>query len=206
MENMSWPIPVHVAASGFDALVWLIVFMVWLVFQGMASMGRKKPPSPTERPPPEEEPPLRPSRDELRELLETITGQKVETTEAEEGEEEAPALPRPVPPPPVRKTVLPPPRPMVRAAVPPPVPAPASALPPPAEAHPVYAATTTTREALRLAPLMRMQWPRSPLFNLSITAATRAGQHSPLRRRLRGHAALRQAMVSRIVLGRPIGD
>jgi hypothetical protein len=51
-----------------------------------------------------------------------------------------------------------------------------------------------------------MQWPRSALGNLSVTAATRAGQASPLHRRLTGTAALRAAMVSRIVLGRPRGD
>jgi len=218
---MTLPIPVHVAASGFELLVWLIVGVIWLIFQGLASAAKKK------APPDEESPDTRPmsprqdevSGDELRDLLETLTGRKPPMEADEEGE--PPVLPRPAPRPvPVPKVVLPPPRVFqtVRKITPPlprPEPALAAALrqpdPPPETApvrttnvHLVFAQAEMTREALRLAPLLRMKWPVSQFQRLT-GAARRTSPATKLKRQLVGQAALRQAMVSRIVLGPPGG-
>lgn len=218
------PIPVQVAASGFEMLVWLIVGIIWLIFQGLASAAKKKLP-PDEEPHPTLQPPqLHPEntqRDELRELIETITGQKPPMTDPGDEEEEPPALPRPAPKPvqvrpvvrpptrfsqPVRKFTPPPSRPVMTPAValappePPPTPMPARA----AEPHLLSARAETTSEALRLAPLLKMKWPRSQFQRLA-GAARRAAPASRLKHQLTGQAALRQAMISRIVLGPPGG-
>ena len=206
------PLPIHVAATGLEMLVWLGVGAIWLIFQGLAHAAKQKPTPPGQRPTlpkPEDEP-----DNELRDLFQTVTGQKSIFREPEADEDEAPTLPRAMTAPPRpfaqsgRQTIRPvaKPVPVTRRAAPPPVPGAASLSQPAAEAHPVFVPTTTTREALRLAPLMKMKWPRSPLGNLSITAAARTGHPTLLRRRLHGHIALRHAMVSRIVLGRPVGD
>jgi hypothetical protein len=115
----------------------------------------------------------------------------------------------------VRKVTLPPPR-VVQAQrrttapvpppvpTPPPVPQPVAAPVPVMDAHLVFAQAAMTREALRLAPLMKMQWPRSQMQRLG-GAAKRTSTATRLKHQLLGHAALRQAMVSRIVLGPPGG-
>jgi len=222
---MTLPIPVQVAASGAEMLIWLVVAVIWLIFQGLASAAKKKlPPQdeehPTlrELPPPPEQAP----RDELRELIETLTGQKPPMTDPGDAEEEAepPALPRPAPRPvPVRKGVRPPARfsqPGRKFTPPPSRPAPALALPSlpeppptPAPAHAtdarlVFARAETTSEALRLAPLLKMTWPRSQ-FQRLVGAARRTGPATRLKHQLVGQATLRQAMISRIVLGPPGG-
>lgn len=210
-------IPVHVAASGFEMLVWLIVGIIWLIFQGLASAAKKKAPPDEEE---DEHPTLRPMPprreeapgDELRDLLETLTGRKPPIQTDEEEGEEPPALPRPAPKPVlVRKVVLPPPRvvqPLHRtarpAAVPPPVPQPAPLPEPVMDARMVFAQAAMTRESLRLAPLMKMTWPRSQFQRLG-GAARRTSSAAKLKQQLIGQAALRQAMVSRIVLGPPGG-
>jgi hypothetical protein len=213
---MTLPLPVHVAASGAEMLIWLIVGIIWLVFQGLAAANKKKsPPDDETRPTPS------PRRDEvqgdeLRELIETLTGRKPPMQADEDEEEEPPALPRPAPKPVVvRKVTLPPPR-VVQAQrragapVPPPVPAPPPVPQPVVEpvpvmdAHLVFAQAAMTREALRLAPLLKMKWPRSEFQRLG-GAAKRTSTATRLKRQLLGHAALRQAMVSRIVLGPPGG-
>ena len=61
-----------------------------------------------------------------------------------------------------------------------------------------------TRESLRLAPLMKMTWPRSQFQRLA-GAAQRNASATRLKHQLIGRTALRQAMVSRIVLGPPGG-
>ncbi|TAN37092.1 MAG: hypothetical protein EPN23_06680 [Verrucomicrobia bacterium] len=189
---MTLPFPVHVAASGLEGLIWLIVGAIWLVFQGLAKAAKKNAP-PMQRPTPPEEATEQPFGGELDDLIETLTGQKRELPEADE----APALPRPAPPrhlPPVQsKTSRPTP-----AIVAPIVTQPALPMVTAAQLH-------STQTPMRVAPLLKMKWPRSALGNLSVTAATRTGQTSPLRRQLMGHTALRHAMVSRIVLGAPGG-
>ncbi len=213
---MTLPLPVHVAASGFELLVWLIVGLIWLVFQGLAAAKKKSSQGEGE-----EQPPLRPPPhkeevpgDELRELIETLTGRKPPMQAEDDEEAEPPALPRPAPRPViVRKMTLPPQRRTAVAAArpaPPPIPPPVPELvatPEPAPvltAQMVFAQAEMTREALRLAPLMKMKWPRSQLQRLG-GAAKRTADAARLKRQLLGHAALRQAMVSRIVLGPPGG-
>lgn len=214
---MTLPIPVHVAASGAEMLVWLIVGIIWLVFQGLASAAKKKLPpdesssSPRPTPPQRDEVP----GDELRDLIETLTGRKPPMQADEDEEEEPPALPRPAPKPViVRKVILPPPRvvqplrrmaePESRSVEPPPVPHITPAPAPVMDSHVVFAQAAMTRESLRLAPLMKMKWPSSQFQRLG-GAAKRTLNASKLKHQLVGHAALRQAMVSRIVLGLPGG-
>ncbi|MCX7006869.1 MAG: hypothetical protein NTY53_06420 [Kiritimatiellaeota bacterium] len=226
---MTLPIPVHVAASGFEMLVWLIVAAIWLIFQGLANSAKKKLPSPED----EEHPTLRPlpqhpentPRDELRELIETITGQKPPMSDPGDEEEEPPTLPRPASrPAPIRNVVRTPSRfsqparkmerpaqsssPMQRAATrmatPPPAPQPAAVPAPTGGTHPVFAQAAMPSEALRLAPLLKMTWPRSQFQRLA-GAARRVSPASRLKHQLNGQAALRQAMISRIVLGPPGG-
>lgn len=225
---MTLPLPITVAASGAEGLIWLAVIFIWLIFQALSSAARKKlpPPSDDTSPTLREQPP-RPQqapRDELRDMIESLTGQKPPLYEPENEAEEALAPRRPAPrPPPVRKVAVPPSRfsqparkmtrpaqsavstSTPRAAKPPPVPpAPESAPPPAAPAPLVFAQASRSREALRLAPLMKMTWPRSQFQRFAI-AAHRTAAPSPLKRQLTGRAALRQAMVSRIVLGPPGG-
>ena len=91
-----------------------------------------------------------------------------------------------------------------RVAKPPPIPAQESTPTPATPALRVFAQTSLTRESLRLAPLMKMTWPRSQFQRLAL-AARRTPTPSRLKRQLTGQAALRQAMISRIVLGPPGG-
>lgn len=227
--KMTLPLPITVAATGIEGLVWLVVIFIWFIVQGLAKAKKNLPPpedgSATSRsvPQPSEQTP----RDELRELIEALTGQKPPMTTAEEDEdEEPPALPRPAPKPVVLRSPTPPPsrfsRPpkkMERFAqrppsaprnlkvqpapppVPPPVsePAPAVVELPPAATH-----AALTSEALRLAPLMKMTWPRSQFQRLA-GAAQRNASAARLKQQLHGRNALRQAMISRIVLGPPGG-
>ena len=191
---MTLPFPIHVAASGLEGLIWLIVGVIWLVFQGLANAAKKKAP-PVQRPTPTVGQPEQPFGDQLRNFIETLTGQKAALPE----EEEAPA--------PVRATQFSrQPAPVRRTAPPPSLPV-STPMMPAIEQPPSFVTQLHTAEMhWRVAPLLRMKWPRSALGNLSVTAATRAGHTSPLHRRLTGTAALRHAMISRIVLGRPRGD
>ena len=219
---MSWPIPIHLAASLEQALVWFVVAVVWLVFQGLASKAKQSPPPTTSRPTPRPEPPPeRPISDEMREFFETLSGQKSDTPE----ETAAESLPRPLPAPPMPTPpaarnrryldakppapLAPPPRrrPVERQAVayeqtttdtPP-------AMPALKDFSPVAPPTRTSQQPMHVAPLMKMKWPRSYFRNLAFTAA-RHTQASRLQHQLLGQAALRRAMISRIVLGRPLGD
>jgi hypothetical protein len=192
-------LPIHVAASGLEGLIWLVVGIIWLVFQGLANAAKKKAP-PAPRPTPTAEQSEQPFGNEWRDLIETLTGQKNEL----QGKEEAvPTLP---PPAPARATQFSrQPAPTRRATPPPVLPLPAQWAAEAGQSPAITAQLPTTQIHWRVAPLLRMKWPRSPLGNLSVTAATRAGHTSPLHRRLMGAAALRQAMVSRIVLGPPGG-
>jgi len=225
---MTLPLPITVAATGIEGLVWLAVIFIWLVFQGLANAAKKKLP-----PPPDDDGPTPPRaypqhpeqtpRDELREMIESLTGQKPPLYEPENEAEEALAPRRPAPrPAPARKPVAAPARfaqparkmdrpvqsaaatSLPRAAKPPPMPVPESAPLPAAYAPPVFAPVTPSHEALRLAPLMKMTWPRSQ-FQRFAMAARRTTAPSALKRHLTGRAALRQAMISRIVLGPPGG-
>lgn len=193
-------LPIHVAASGLEGLIWLVVGIIWLVFQGLANAAKKKAP-PAPRPTPPDEQSEQPFGNEWRDLVETLTGQKAEL---QGKEEEVPTLP---PPTPARATQFSrQPAPARRATPPPPtLPLPTQWIPEVGQSPAITAQLSTTQIHGRVAPLLRMKWPRSPLGNLSVTATTRAGHTSPLHRRLTGSAALRQAMVSRIVLGQPGG-
>lgn len=200
---MTRSVPIHVAASGLEGLVWLIVAIIWFVFQGLATAAKKKQP-PAQRPTPPMGEPEQPIGGELRDFIETLTGQKAEPSE----DEEAPAPPRSSPEPvPARATHFPRQPAAIRHTAPPPVVARLTPTPPMiAPPLTVAAQRHTTEIRWRIAPVMRMRWPRSALGNLSVTAATRAGHASPLHRRLTGSGALRHAMINRIVLGRPLGD
>ena len=208
-------LPIYVAASGLEGLVWLVVALIWLVFQGLAHATKKKLPPPTGRPTTPDSTPEREPGMELRELFETLSGQKPGMIEPEAEEEEPPALPRPTPLPRPRnfKAVLPPsrwaePARNIMASPPPAIPSVRPPPAPPAEiapaALPVFARAAMTREALRLAPLLKMKWPRSQFQHLA-GAAHRTGHAAKLKRQLTGQTAMRQAMVSRIVLGPPGG-
>jgi len=189
-----------VAASGLEGLIWLIVGIIWLVFQGLANATKRKAP-PVPRPSLKEEKPEQPSGDELRDFFEALSGKKAESSDPEE----APALPRPVTPP-ARTFQRTPAAPPARRVAPPPVSRPAVLTAPVIERPMTVTASLHTPDVQwRVAPLLRMKWPRSALGNLSVTAATRTGHASPLHRRLTGTAALRHAMISRIVLGAPGG-
>jgi hypothetical protein len=224
---MTLPLPITVAASGVEGLVWLVVIFIWLIFQALSSAAKKKMPPPPgdDAPTPGAYPPQpeQAPRDELREMIEALTGQKPPMTAADDEAEDAPALPRPAKrPAPARKAGAAPSRfsqparkmerpvqsvastTAPRAARPPPMPAPAPAPVPGADAHLVHTQAALAREALRLAPLMEMTWPRSQFQRFAI-AARRTTAPSLLKLQLTGRAALRQAMVSRIVLGPPGG-
>ena len=230
---MTLPLPITVAATGVEGLVWLAVIFIWLVFQGLANAAKKKlplPPPDHEAPTPPRAYPQHPEqspRDELREMIESLTGQKPPLTEPANEAEEALAPRRPAPrPAPVRPAVRPAVRPpsrfaqpaqrmarpgqsaaataRPRAAKPPPMPVPENAPLPAVYLPPVFAPVTPSHEALRLAPLMKMTWPRSH-FQRFAMAARRTTAPSALKRHLTGRAALRQAMISRIVLGPPGG-
>ncbi len=225
---MTLPLPITVAASGFEGLVWLVVIFIWFIAQGLSKAAKKNlPPADDEAPTPHELPP-RPAqapRDELREMIEALTGQKPPLHEPDNEAEEALAPRHPAPRPalrpvPARKPPTPPARfsqperklarpvqsavstSAPRAAKPPPMPdsAPVPAACPP----PVFAPVALAHEGLHLAPLMKMTWPRSQ-FQRFAMAARRTAAPSPLKRHLAGRTALRQAMVSRIVLGPPGG-
>jgi hypothetical protein len=225
---MTLPFSITVAASGAEGLIWLAVIFIWLIFQGLSSAARKKlPPPPGDGSPTQRELPQRPAqppRDELRDMIESLTGQKPPLYAPDNEAEEALAPRRPAPrPPPIRKAAVPPSRfsqparkmtrpvqsavstSAPRVAKPPPMPpAPESAPLPAAPAPLVFAQASRAREALRLAPLMKMTWPRSHFQRFAI-ASHRTAAPSPLKRQLTGRAALRHAMVSRIVLGPPGG-
>jgi len=169
--------------------------------------------------------------DELKEFMDLLAGRQ---TEAPARRAPAAAeLPRPVRPPPLERA--PPaaparaeqvfqPRP-VRAAPPPPraarptIPSaarPAAAAPPlplpetaaaaalPVPEPGVYAGAGSRVTQRLVSPLMRMRWPASAFGQLR-GAMVQPARQSPLRRRLQGRPALRQAMISRLVLGPPGG-
>lgn len=226
---MTLPLPITVAATGIEGLVWLVVIFIWFIVQGLAKAKKNLPPTDAESPTPRtlQQHPEQAPRDELRELIESLTGQKPPMTTAEEDEEEEPpALPRPTPKPvQVHKPATSPSRfsqppkkqeRFAQRAQPAPVAAarnvkPKAAPPRVSEPEPAVAAmqpavshAALTHDSLRLAPLMKMTWPRSQFQRLA-GAAQRNASAARLKHQLIGRTALRQAMISRIVLGPPGG-
>lgn len=193
------------ADSGLDALIWIILALFWGLGQILA---RKRPPRGGVRPPAAPAPGQPPLQQQIERFYELVTGETLPR------EPEAPP-PQPVP----RRPVAP--RVVVHTRRQPAYPAaarqvaspgaPPHAPPPPVEpaapasAEPVPAPEVVLR-TIRRRQIIAMPGLKNIHFKLVHMQLTQRRSPAGARRpALRSHAALREALLHRIVLGPPVG-
>lgn len=204
------------AGGGADAFVWIILAVFWVVAQVISKAARRLPPSKPQSPPQPHQPRgAMPS--ELQAFLNSLAQAQKEATEP-------PPLDKPLRPIPYGQTVAPPPPPPSQQQVR------RKHKPKTAQRATLTLADIQSRDAAappavepavvwhgdqhsRVAPAQKPDLSRHFLaatekaFRIKTPSMTTTGQHrktnSQLQKMLTGKAALRQAMLSRIVLGPP---
>ncbi len=201
------------AGGGADAFVWIILAVFWVVAQVISKAARRLPPSKPQSPPRPHQPPgAMPS--ELQAFLDSLAQAQKESTEP-------PPLDRPLRPIPYGQTVAPPPPPQqVRrkhnprktkpaALTQEDIRSPRTSTPPAPEPAVVWHDDQHPNAAPAHRPDLKRQFMAATeqAFRIKTPSMTTGGQHRKpnphLQKMLTGKAALRQAMLSRIVLGPP---
>lgn len=188
------------ADSGLDALIWIILALFWGLGQILA---RKRTPRNGERPPSAPAPARPPLQQQIERFYELVTGETLPREPAPTPPQPAPR--RPVAPRVVVHTLRQPARPAAARRVA----APAS--PPPVEPEaPAGAAPAPAPEAvlrnMRRRQIMAMPGLKNIHFKLVHMQLTQRRSPAGARRpALKSHAALREALLHRIVLGPPVG-
>jgi hypothetical protein len=196
------------AGGGGDALIWLVLAIIWVVAQivSQTKRGRSRPPTQPASPP---RAPQRTFNDDLKQIMESLLQQNMPPADTQTPLPPIPyageAEPAPAATPRATQTRARPrhhPAP-ARAKIPaPPAAPPPRRIPLPAEAMPPIPKTSASKSAVSLlrVPTVRVRGLSLPAMGTATGIGTRAPRHQKM---FKGRQALRNAVINRIVLGPP---
>jgi hypothetical protein len=207
------------ADSTADALIWIAFVIFWMIAQVIGArkkQQRRQARSSPQPPPLERRAPV--INEDLRELIETLTGKRLPGgAEVLEGEELEPDIETPLPPIRPRKPAAPRPAPAMKAAPQPPPPPPRAAEKEPAAILPDAEAVRRASEAVRRQAIAQLrtvfprcrigpaQAQRLPTMPLGGDRQYRHRVAPSIRRAFADRDAIRKIVIGQAVLGPPAG-